>query len=147
LGEKQPFPEARRHYWGEGWLQNELVKRRCTRQPNNWLGRNKGENSMLLISGIWADVMRMGVQEDNGRDDAEMWISHQKEIEFVFGVLAGLGLARRGSTADNGSVVWLPSNRMKQIHRFSRLHYDYRRVRDEHLQNVVARRGEEERKI
>jgi hypothetical protein len=34
---------------------------------------------MLQISGIWADVMRMGLQRENHQPDAEWWIEHQKK--------------------------------------------------------------------
>jgi hypothetical protein len=93
---------------------------------------------MLEISGIWTDVMRTGPQGDNHQSDAEWWLAHQKEIEFAFGVLSGLGLANPSGKADDGTVSWKPSRSMKRLHRYSRLHYDYRHARDKHLQANLA---------
>src|SRR5713101_6090915 len=93
---------------------------------------------MLQISGIWLDVMRMGLEANNHQDDAEWWIERQKEIEFAFGVLAGLGLANRNSRAEDGTAVWSPSRSMKRLHRFSWRYYGYRQSRDEHLQASLA---------
>jgi len=92
---------------------------------------------MLQISGIWADVMRMGVQPHVNQDDAEWWIEHQKEIKFAFGVLAGLGLANQGETLEDGTIAWSPSRLMKRIHREWQF-YRYRHARDERLQAIVA---------
>jgi hypothetical protein len=101
------------------------------------LPMKKGCN-MLQISGIWADVMRMGLQGDNDKPDNQWWIEHQKEIEFAFGVLAGLGLAHESGTAEDGTVVWTPSRTMKRLHRYSRFYYGYREARDKHLQANLA---------
>jgi hypothetical protein len=95
---------------------------------------------MLQISGIWADVMRMGLQGKNYQPDAEWWLEHEKEIEFAFGVLAGLGLAKRNGPVKDGTVVWTPSRTMKRLH--SHLHYGYRHARDKHLQaNLVMEKA------
>jgi hypothetical protein len=93
---------------------------------------------MIEISGLWADVMRMGV-ERHDQDDAEWWMARQNEIEFALRVLAGLGLANRRSPK-NGTVEWSPSRSLKQLHRYSRRHHDYRHARDKHLKARVARR-------
>jgi hypothetical protein len=75
-------------------------------------------STLIQISGIWADVMRKGLEADNNQSDAEWWLEHQKEITFAFRVLAGLGLAyQRGQTKDR-KVVWVPSDPMKRLHRY-----------------------------
>jgi hypothetical protein len=78
--------------------------------------------------------MRMGLHGKNYQPDAEWWIEHQKEIEFAFGVLAGLGLAGRIGQRQDGTVLWTPSRTMKRLHR----HYRYREARDNHLQANLA---------
>jgi hypothetical protein len=46
------------------------------------------------ISGIWLDIMRTGRSlEEVDVDDVEWWRQHNKEINFAFRILAGLGLA------------------------------------------------------
>jgi hypothetical protein len=95
-------------------------------------------STLIQISGIWADVMRMGIEADNNQTDAEWWLGHQKEIAFAFKVLAGLGLAnQRGQTKD-GKVVWVPSNPMKRLHRLGWQYYRYRDARDKGLQADLA---------
>jgi hypothetical protein len=48
----------------------------------------------FLISAIWLDIMRMGQSlEELDVDDVEWWRQHNKEINFAFRILAGLGLA------------------------------------------------------
>jgi hypothetical protein len=48
----------------------------------------------FLISAIWLDVMRMGQPlEEVDVDDVEWWRQHNKEINFAFKILVGLGLA------------------------------------------------------
>ena len=93
---------------------------------------------MLQISGIWIDVMRMAFGDDNHQSDAEWWLAHQKEIEFAFGVLSGLGLANASRKDEDGAVLWQSSRSMKRLHRYSRLHYRYRHARDERLQAGLA---------
>jgi hypothetical protein len=63
---------------------------------------------------------------------------HQKEIEFAFGVLSGLGIANASGKDEDGAVLWQPSRSMKRLHRYSRLHYRYRHARDERLQASLA---------
>jgi hypothetical protein len=94
--------------------------------------------TLIQISGIWADVMRMALEADNYQSDVEWWLGHQKEIAFAFKVLAGLGLAnQRGQTKD-GKIVWAPSNPMKRLHRYAWQHYRFRDGRDKHLQTELA---------
>jgi hypothetical protein len=47
----------------------------------------------FLISSIWIDIMRTGSNEDT-LDDKQWWERHNKEINFAFRVLSGLGLAK-----------------------------------------------------
>ena len=92
----------------------------------------------IQISGLWADVMRKGLETDNNQNDAEWWLERQKEIAFAFKVLAGLGLAyQRGPTKD-GKISWVPLNSMKRLHRYGWGHYRYRSARDKHLQKDLA---------
>ena len=93
---------------------------------------------MLQISGIWIDVIRIAFDDDNHQSDAEWWLAHQKEIEFAFGVLSGLGLANVSGKDEDGTVLWQPSRSMKRLHRYSRLHYRYRHARDERLHASLA---------
>jgi hypothetical protein len=93
--------------------------------------------TLIQISGIWADVMRMALDADNNQSDADWWIEHQKEIAFAFKVLAGLGLANQGGKTKDGKVVWTPSNPMKRLYRNWR-HYRYLSARDKHLQIDLA---------
>jgi hypothetical protein len=49
----------------------------------------------FLISAIWLDIMRMCQSLDEADvDDVEWWRQHNKEINFAFRILAGLGLAK-----------------------------------------------------
>ena len=72
--------------------------------------------TLIQISGIWADVMRIGLEADNNQNDSEWWLEHQAEIAFALKVLAGLGLANQGGQTKDGKVVWNPSNPMKRLH-------------------------------
>jgi hypothetical protein len=94
--------------------------------------------TLLQISGLWADVMRKGLEADNNQDDAQWWLERQKEIAFAFKVLAGLGLAyQRGPTKD-GKISWVSLNSMTRLHRYGWQHYRYRSARDKHLQKDLA---------
>jgi hypothetical protein len=94
--------------------------------------------TLIQISGIWADVMRMGIEAENNQTDAEWWLGHQKEIAFAFKVLSGLGLANQGGQTKDGKVVWNPSNPMKRLHRHGWQYYRYRNARDKRLQADLA---------
>jgi hypothetical protein len=94
--------------------------------------------TLIQISGIWVDVMRMALEADNSQPDAEWWLKHQKEIAFAFRVLAGLGLANQGGKTKDGKVVWTPSNLMKRLHRYGWQYYRYRSARDKHLRKELA---------
>jgi hypothetical protein len=93
--------------------------------------------TLLQISGIWADVMRMWLEADNSQPDAEWWLEHQKAIAFALKVLAGLGLANQGGKTKDGKVVWTPSKPMKRLYRNWR-YYRYLSARDKHLQIDLA---------
>jgi hypothetical protein len=94
--------------------------------------------ALSQISGVWADVMRKGLEADNNQNDAEWWLERQKEITFAFRVLAGLGLAyQRGPTKD-GKISWVPLNPMNRLHRYGWQYYRYRSARDKHLQKDLA---------
>jgi hypothetical protein len=90
--------------------------------------------TLIQISGIWTDVMRVGLEADNNQSDAEWWLDHQKEIAFAFKVLAGLGLANQRGQTKEGRAVWTPSNPMKRLHRYNWQYYRYRDARDKRLQ-------------
>src|SRR3984893_19426487 len=94
--------------------------------------------TLLQISGIWADVMRMWLVADNSQPDAEWWLEHQAEIAFALKVLAGLGLANQGGQTKDGKVVWNPSNPMKRLHRHGWQYYRYRNAPDKRLQADLA---------
>jgi hypothetical protein len=94
--------------------------------------------TLIQISGIWADVMRTGIEAENNQTDAEWWLEHQKEIAFALKVLSGLGLANQGGQTKDGKLVWNPSNPMKRVHRHGWQHYRYRSARDQHLQKDLA---------
>jgi hypothetical protein len=93
--------------------------------------------TLIQISGIWVDVMRMGLEAESNQPDAEWWLQHQKEIAFAFKVLAGLGLANQGGTTKDGKVVWTPSRPMKRLYRNLR-YFRYLSARDKHLQIDLA---------
>jgi hypothetical protein len=103
---------------------------------------------MYKISGIWTDVMRMGLlPEEIGKDDADWWIEHQNEIGFALRVLMGLRLAVVPNEftvsrcqKHKEALAIKPSNAMKRLHRHSRAHYGYRDKRDKQLRASVARR-------
>jgi hypothetical protein len=94
--------------------------------------------TLIQISGIWADVMRIGLEADNNQNDSEWWLEHQAEIAFALKVLAGLGLANQGGQTKDGKVVWNPSNPMKRLHRHGWQYYRYRNARDKRLQADLA---------
>jgi hypothetical protein len=94
--------------------------------------------TLIQISGIWADVMRMGIETDNNENDAGWWLEHQKEIDFALKVLSGLGLANQGGQTKDGKVVWNASNPMKRLHRHGWQFYRYRKARDKRLQADLA---------
>ena len=85
--------------------------------------------------------MRAGLRPDELKDDVSWWIEKQKEIEFAFGVLEGMGLANRvAGPAENEVLGWSPSNVMKRIYRNERSYHRYRRARDVQLKNALAGR-------
>jgi hypothetical protein len=94
--------------------------------------------ALSQISGIWADVMRMGLAAENTQPDADWWLEHQKEIAYAFKVLCGLGLANQGGQTKDGKVVWNASNPMKRLHRHGWQYYRYRDARDKRLQADLA---------
>jgi hypothetical protein len=94
--------------------------------------------ALSQISGMWADVMRMGLEADNNQSEAEWWLERQKEIAFAFKVLAGLGLAYQRCQRKDGKVSWVSSNAMKRLHRQGWQHNRYRSARDKHLQKDLA---------
>lgn len=96
---------------------------------------------MLQISAMCTDIMREGLRADETRDDVSWWIEKQKEIEFAFGVLEGMGLANRVTAPGENEVsIWSPSRMMKRIYGSERNHRRYRRARDEQLRTILAGR-------
>lgn len=102
---------------------------------------------MYKISGLWTDVMRMGLlPEEKHKDDADWWIEHQDEIGFTLRVLMGLRLAVvpheftvTRCQKNNDALEIKASNAMKRLYRLSRAYYGYRDERDKHLRASVAR--------
>jgi hypothetical protein len=62
-------------------------------KENNMRETNNTVDFKFLISAIWIDIMRAGSNEDT-LDDKQWWEQHNKEINFAFRVLSGLGLAK-----------------------------------------------------
>jgi hypothetical protein len=94
---------------------------------------------MFTIYGILVDVMRLGAgPEEQAKQDVQLWIDHQREIEFALRVLSGLNLAVWREPNEDGEHNISPSNALKRLHRNSRCHYTYRHSRDQHLQTALA---------
>jgi hypothetical protein len=94
---------------------------------------------MFTIYGILVDVMRLGAGPDEeGKQDVQLWIDHQREIEFCLRVLSGLNLAVWREPNQDGVQDISPSNALKRLHRNSRCHYTYRHSRDRHLRAALA---------
>jgi hypothetical protein len=62
-------------------------------RENNMRETNNTVDFKFLISATWIDIMRAGSNEDT-LDDKQWWEQHNKEINFAFRVLSGLGLAK-----------------------------------------------------
>jgi hypothetical protein len=94
---------------------------------------------MFTIYGILVDVMRLGAGPDEEpKQDVQLWIDHQREIEFCFRVLSGLDLVVWREPNQDGVQDISPSNALKRLHRNSRCHYTYRHSRDRHLRAALA---------
>jgi hypothetical protein len=64
------------------------------------------------------------------------WLEHQKEIEFAFKVLAGLGLVEFAGTTEDDTVAWVPLAGIGRLYRAQQSYYFA--VREEQLKENVA---------
>jgi hypothetical protein len=99
------------------------------------------KKAISQVQNLWflVDVMRLGVgANEKAKPDVELWVEHQREIEFTLRVLSGLNLGVWHEPNEERMQDISPSNALKRLHRNSRCHYTYRHSRDQHLQAALA---------